>query len=58
VKYKGHNDNAVCPKCKTFTEQWIKARGVRECGCGEVFQLKDVERVQNGKTIQPKGKTE
>lgn len=39
---RGHANDAVCPKCETYTEQTVVRRGVRQCiGCRTVFNLKD-----------------
>jgi len=48
---KGHAENAVCPNCRTYTRQIIVSRGVRECGCGLRFNLRDTMRIQSGKII-------
>jgi hypothetical protein len=51
----GYRGNAVCPKCRTYTQQVIVRRGVRQClNCGIGFKLKDVERIQGDKIIRPK----
>jgi hypothetical protein len=50
---KGYAENAVCPRCGTYTKQRIIARGLRECDCGLRFKLADTERIQNGRLIKP-----
>jgi hypothetical protein len=51
---KGYAENAVCPKCHTYTQQRIISYGEREClNCGTRFDLRDTERIQRGKTIKP-----
>jgi hypothetical protein len=50
---KGYAENAVCPRCKTYTKQRIISRGVRECECGHQFQLRDTNRIQHGRIIRP-----
>jgi hypothetical protein len=57
---KGYAENAVCPRCHTYTQQRIVyhgghvRRGEREClNCGTRFYVRDTERIQRGKTIKP-----
>ncbi len=50
----GWAENAVCPKCKTYTVQRITKRGVRRCECGTEFNLADVERISKGKSKLPR----
>ena len=49
----GFAENAMCPRCRTYTRQRIVSRGERECDCGERFKLKDTVRVQKGRVIRP-----
>lgn len=45
----GYADNAVCPRCRTYTLQLIVERGRRECTgcrCRHRFALRDTERIQ------------
>jgi hypothetical protein len=53
-RMKGFAENAVCPQCRTYTQQRIVSHGEREClNCGMRFNIRDTERIQHGKTIKP-----
>jgi ribosomal protein L37AE/L43A len=59
VSIPGYAENAVCPKCETYTQQYIVVRGIRKClNCGEQFNLKDTERINHGRVIKPVQKEE
>lgn len=38
---RGFAENAVCPRCRTYTQQTVVRRGRRRCFCGREFDLKD-----------------
>ena len=46
---KGYADDAVCPSCKTYTQQYVVKRGVRKCLCGKVFNLKETETLRTAR---------
>lgn len=46
-KVAGYAEDAVCPKCATFTLQRIVRRGIRRCMCGHEFKLTDARRVSS-----------
>lgn len=54
---KGCANNAICPECRGYTKQIIVRRGRRQClGCSTAFNVRDVQRITNGKIIYPKFK--
>jgi hypothetical protein len=49
---KGWAQNAVCPKCQTYTIQRIVKRGLRKCECGMEFTLQNTKNKPEEKLMK------